>query len=143
MKLITILFLFFGSCLATATPTTDVQAIDAQFNTCGKTAVSTYDMNHCADVALTAADKILNSLYTQITTQLKANPTDYYSTETLNRLVKAERAWIAFRDANCSLEGAQMLSGSGEGPIVGGCLANATIERVKELDSILGSGVQH
>lgn len=97
---------------------------------------STAGMNMCADQAYTLADKELNLVYQGA---VKANSgRDGDSVETLKRLKAAQRAWITFRDANCNLQGIQMLGGSGEGPVVGGCLVSTTLDRVKELTELFG-----
>lgn len=97
---------------------------------------STAGMNMCADQAYTLADKELNLVYQGA---VKANSgRDENEVETLKRLKAAQRAWITFRDTNCQLQGTSMLGGSGEGPVVGGCLVSTTLDRVKELTELFG-----
>jgi uncharacterized protein YecT (DUF1311 family) len=112
----------------------DIGQVDSKFKACAENAESTADQNNCGDQAFKAADAELNRVYNSIKSPL-AKGTDSDSKEILKRLVASERAWVSFRDSNCQLAGTQMLNGSGEGPIVGGCLASMTIERVKELQS--------
>ena len=52
-------------------------------------------MSECAGKALQKSDAELNATYDQIRQRLKNAP------ETLKLLVGAQRAWIAFRDAEC------------------------------------------
>lgn len=62
--------------------------------------------------------------------------------EIINRVVKAQRAWIVLRDASCDVEGIEMLGGTGEGLLVGGCLGDMTRERVEyiiKLQKTLGA----
>ncbi len=48
-------------------------------------------------------------------------------------LLEGQRAWLAYRDAQCRLEGYQFLGGSAQPMIVSGCLAALTRHRTKEL----------
>jgi uncharacterized protein YecT (DUF1311 family) len=118
----------------------DVKAIEAKFKSCAENAVSTYEQNECADQAYKAADSELNKVYSGIRSSLLKGSADAMekenNQESLKRLVASEKAWIPFRDANCSLEGVEMLGGSGEGPVVGNCLVETTLERIKFLQSI-------
>lgn len=93
---------------------------------------STYDMRICLDAQLQKADKELNATYKQA-----LNVTKQFDTEAQERLVKAEKAWIPFRDASCDLQGAQMLGGTGETVIILGCLVEKTQKRTQELQQIV------
>jgi hypothetical protein len=53
-------------------------------------------MKQCAAQQHAAADKELNALYQQITARLKGNP------KRKKLLVGAQRAWVGFRDAECT-----------------------------------------
>jgi uncharacterized protein YecT (DUF1311 family) len=48
-------------------------------------------------------------------------------------LKKAQRAWIAYRDAVCEYEGYEARGGTMEPMLVNGCLARLTRTRTKEL----------
>lgn len=94
---------------------------------------STYDMRLCIDAQIQKADIELNAAYKKAQLAVK----QYDDTgEISKRLVTAERAWIAFRDASCDLEGAQMLGGSGETVVLLGCTLDKTQARTKELNKI-------
>ncbi len=139
MKKLILAMALLGASLAQAqTSVSKIDQISADFNKCGETAQSTYDMNMCADLAYKSADAELNRFYKATTASLmkSKSPDDK---EMLSRLVKSERAWVPFRDANCSLQGIEMLGGSGEGPVVGGCLVSETIKRVKELRDLFST----
>jgi uncharacterized protein YecT (DUF1311 family) len=131
MKYLVLTLAILGSTIAHADPT----RISAQYSECLEKAQSTADQNSCADDAFVLADAELNRTYSSIKGDLKKS-SDSDSSEKLSRLVASQKAWITFRDTNCKLSGIQMLGGSGEGPIVGGCLATTTIERVKELQEL-------
>jgi uncharacterized protein YecT (DUF1311 family) len=62
-------------------------------NPCWKTAVAQPEMNHCADEDSKAADAELNHIYQNL---LAKNKADEGATK---KLREAQRAWIAFRDA--------------------------------------------
>jgi len=126
---------FVGFMGATTNAATPIDAVEAQYNKCMDDAMSTADYNQCIDTAYSAADAELNSVYNKIKSSYSKEK-DEDSKETLRRLKASERAWITFRDANCTLAGVQMLGGSGEGPMIGGCQVTTTISRVKELNSI-------
>lgn len=91
---------------------------------------SNMGMVDCANKEYLAQDKILNDTYAQLLKDLKTDNSED-SQEILIRIVKAERAWINFRDASCDVAGLEMLGGSGEGLVVLSCLAQMTTERVK------------
>lgn len=118
-----------------------IAAIEATETKCLDTADSNNAMKQCAFSKHDEADALLNQVYKQIVTSLKAGAeqekdlSDFekLSQETLNRLVASERAWITYRDTQCNYEGANMLNGSGEGLIIGGCLGSKTIGRIKEI----------
>jgi uncharacterized protein YecT (DUF1311 family) len=131
MKSVIISLALLGSLAARA----DINQIDTEFSACMDKAESTADQNNCVDKSYKAADAELNKVYNIVRTPLlKSKSAD--DKEILKRLVSAEKAWVAFRDANCSLVGTQMMGGSGEGPMIGGCLVSTTIARVKELQGL-------
>ena len=133
MKKVLALIILCGSTFAHA----DIKKIDADYSKCAEEAISTMDSRICASEATDLADKELNLVFQTAKKELTA-ANDADSKEILKRLVAAQRAWITYRDANCSLGGTQMLNGSGESQIISGCIATTTIERVIELKSILG-----
>jgi uncharacterized protein YecT (DUF1311 family) len=61
---------------------------------CFSKAVNQGAMNACANEAYEKSDAELNALYKQILNRLKND------TDARQRLVSAQRAWIAFRDPN-------------------------------------------
>lgn len=105
---------------------------------------STVGMNECIGQGYGAADKILNAVYTDIVTELKKPSgdadSDKSNAEILSRLVSAQRAWIKFRDEESSLQGIEMLGGTGENQIVLGSLYSMTKTRALQLNKLLGGG---
>lgn len=88
---------------------------------------TTVEMKKCAQDRYDAADKKLNQVYQQMLGKLTG--------EEKNRLVNAEKAWIAFRDRTCEFEAAQALGGTLEGLLYMGCLERVTQERTTYLQN--------
>lgn len=119
---------------SSATPVeTDLAKIDAALNACTDKNDSNMGRRMCTSTALDAADKVLNGVYGKLADQMKASA-DPQDKERLRRLVASERAWIAYRDAECALQGASMLGGSGEPLMVLDCHYGLTRERAKRLE---------
>lgn len=113
----------------------DVNRIDIQLSACIEESGSTAEKNKCVEEFSKAVDLELSRVYNSIRTQLLKSK-DINAKETLKRLIASKKAWMTFRDADCDLVGTQMLGGTGEGPMVGGCLVSKDIARIKELQSI-------
>lgn len=77
------------------------------------------EMNECAGLAYQEADKRLNQVYKQ----LPRTP----------GLVAAEKAWIAFRDAECTYEAQAVEGGSMQPMVYANCLQSLTEDRIKQL----------
>jgi uncharacterized protein YecT (DUF1311 family) len=88
-------------------------------------------MNQCAAQQNAAADKELNALYQQITTRLKAEP------ERKKLLVGAQRAWVAFRDAECKFSASGVEGGSVYPLIYSSCTTDLTKARVQTFRNYL------
>ena len=65
------------------------------------------EINRCADKAYAEADAKLNVIYRQITSRLRSEEFQ----KTLKALITAQRAWIAFRDAECAFVGSDSVGG--------------------------------
>jgi len=108
--------LTLSSTLAISTSAQDIKC-----NPAGNTA----EMKKCAADRYAAADKKLNQVYQQNISKL--------SGERRNRLIKAQTAWITFRDTTCNFEAAEALGGTLEGLLYAGCLERVTSERTAYL----------
>ena len=97
---------------------------------CGNAATQ-MEMNACAAQNHQKADARLNALYRQITSRLKDD------TDATKALVAAQRAWIAFRDAECAFVGSKTAGGSVNPIIVAQCKAGLTDLRVKDFEYFL------
>ncbi|ROO33622.1 MULTISPECIES: lysozyme inhibitor LprI family protein [unclassified Pseudomonas] len=89
------------------------------------------EMNQCAAQEKKAADDELNRLYKQITARLKDNP------GAKQLLVKAQRAWIGFRDAECNFSASGVEGGSVYPLIYGNCVTALTKARVETFKTYL------
>ncbi len=92
-------------------------------------------MTRCAGIDYDKADKELNALWPSI--KASAEDSDKGASAAEGGYVKAlmasQKAWLAFRDAECTWQGFQAHGGSMEPMLVNGCLAAVTRERIKQL----------
>ncbi|MCI0998008.1 lysozyme inhibitor LprI family protein [Pseudomonas corrugata] len=102
----------------------------AQADDCAN-ATTQGEMNQCAAQEKNAADNELNSLYKQITARLKGNP------EGKQLLVKAQRAWIGFRDTECKFSASGVEGGSVYPLIYSNCITALTKARVETFKTYL------
>lgn len=104
-------------------------------------AVTQQDMNRCAYADWEAADAALNAAYKRAMTLLTGWDADLPETEQggAEALKEAQRAWIAFRDKACEVEGYAMKGGSAEPLLVYGCMRQLTEDRTLQLLSFVDS----
>lgn len=88
-------------------------------------------LNQCAAASFKKSDKKLNEIYKQIETRLKDDP------EIKQLLVKAQHAWVGFRDAECSFATAEAAGGSMVPMLVAQCQDGLTQSRVKAFEAYL------
>ncbi len=98
---------------------------------------NTAEMNECADRAYQKADKALNAAYKQTLEYIRAHGGDekpYDAASWEKALKDAQRAWIAYRDAECKeLVAIEWTGGSGTSAAVTGCMTELTEQRTKML----------
>jgi len=99
----------------------------AQQKNC-ENAVSQLDMNRCAEQDASDADKELNEVYRSILKKLNQ--------QQQSELKSAQRAWLAYRDADCGAESVLYAGGSVAPMTKLACVANLTRERTKEIQRI-------
>lgn len=96
------------------------------------------DMTSCAQARYDEADKALNAQYKQTRAAMVAIDKDLDGDMkgAEQALLKAQRAWINYRDAQCENSGFQARGGTMEPMLVAGCLADLTDLRTKELKAL-------
>jgi len=88
-------------------------------------------LNQCAGDAYKKADAALNATYRQVMARLKD------SEAAAKSLVAAQRAWIAYRDAECDFISSGVEGGSARPMIVAQCLEQLTARRTDDLKALL------
>lgn len=99
-------------------------------------AQNTIEINFCADREYAAADAALNDIYKQALAAIaKSDGEKPYDPKSWEAALRAsQRAWIAFRDADCKgLEPMQWSGGTGTTGAVLGCMTQLTQERIRVL----------
>ena len=99
-------------------------------------------MNYCAYEDWQAADRELNAIWPKARALMKSidkDNADLFPGQAngAESLLKAQRAWIDYRDGHCETQGAQFAGGSIRPLVVNSCLADKTRERVTELKALL------
>jgi uncharacterized protein YecT (DUF1311 family) len=97
---------------------------------------TTVETNFCAEKAFKAADDALNAVYQKVLAWIAESdletPYDPASWEAALRA--SQRAWVAFRDADCNdLMPMEWSGGTGTTSAVLGCMIEKTKARSKEL----------
>lgn len=87
----------------------------------------TRSMTICAAYENRAEDLRLNEVYREVLNNVKGTSAE-------KKLIKAQRAWLAFRVATCDYESVGWTGGSGHGMIELSCLATITRDRIKQLE---------
>ncbi|PVZ10554.1 MULTISPECIES: lysozyme inhibitor LprI family protein [unclassified Pseudomonas] len=102
---------------------------------CGE-AVSTADMQACAQSALQAADDELNTSYKRLLQRFSGPSAPGEDNAAARRkLIAAQRAWITFRDADCDAQYQAHIGGTLRGLVMLGCKQQHTEQRTKQLNS--------
>ncbi len=112
---------------ASAAPLAGAYADDA----CYDKAQSQYEMTECSINDLKPVDDELNKLYKEMETRLKDDD------DTKKALVDAQKKWVAFRDAECTLSTIRTAGGSINPMNFNICLQGLTADRVKNFQAYL------
>lgn len=96
------------------------------------------DMNHCAGERFGQADAELNRIYRDVVRQEQAADRDaagmIASHPTNEEALRAsQRAWLAFRDAQCEYESFEARGGSMQPMLYEDCRERMTRERIRQL----------
>jgi uncharacterized protein YecT (DUF1311 family) len=99
------------------------------------------DMNQCAAEDYRTADAAMNAQWAETRAAMLAwdeatPPSD--SNGAAKRLLASQRAWLAYRDAACDLEGYSAEGGTMQPMMISSCLAELTKRRTEELKSLVG-----
>jgi uncharacterized protein YecT (DUF1311 family) len=98
---------------------------------CEKVGADQAAINACYNKAYKKSDAELNKLYKEIKARLKNDP------KATKLLVTAQRAWIAFRDAECGFQSSGVAGGSAGPMIYSLCLNHLTKDRIGDFTSYL------
>ncbi|KAA1182914.1 DUF1311 domain-containing protein [Rhizobium tropici] len=96
------------------------------------------DLNTCSALDFDKADKALNAQYRKTRAAMVAIDSDLDNNMkgAEKALIKAQRAWVDYRDGECEAQGFQARGGSMEPMLVSGCKADLTKKRTKELKDL-------
>jgi uncharacterized protein YecT (DUF1311 family) len=98
-------------------------------------------INECFYSEFQKADAELNRQWARTKAVMAGYDKDAPGTEPgpthAQALLASQRAWLAFRDTQCAIEGYAMRGGSGQAMLVNGCKATLTRERVKQLADLI------
>ncbi|MBG1233075.1 lysozyme inhibitor LprI family protein [Aestuariivirga litoralis] len=97
-------------------------------------AQSQNDMTLCAQLEYGKADKALNAIWPKIKAAAEDSDKDSGKHDYAEALLASQKAWLAYRDAQCKWLGFEGHGGSIEPMLVNNCLAAQTEARIKELN---------
>lgn len=92
------------------------------------------DMTLCAQADFDAADEKLNELYARVRVRLAGEETK------LAALRDAQRAWVAYRDADCAFQSSGVEGGSAQPMVEAQCRTERTTQRNADLETLLACG---
>jgi uncharacterized protein YecT (DUF1311 family) len=102
-------------------------------------ASATVELNFCAEKELDTADVALNAVYKKVLAFIAKSGTEkpYDAKSWEDALRESQRAWVAFRDADCKgLIPMSWTGGTGATGAVLGCMSEKTKARTEELESL-------
>ena len=101
-------------------------------------------MTYCAGLDYETADAELNDIWPEMLAYARTRDEDVAPMArdrgvptTLEAMKSAQRAWIAYRDAECEFEAYEVFGGSAQPMVGSACLARLTNERIELFRSIL------
>ncbi|WP_279483126.1 lysozyme inhibitor LprI family protein [Aureimonas sp. SK2] len=89
------------------------------------------DMTLCAQADLDTADERLNALYATMRERLKGDDAK------LTLLRDAQRAWVAYRDAECAFQSSAVEGGSAQPMVEAQCATEKTTRRNADFEATL------
>jgi len=113
-------------------------------------AMTQMELNQCAGEQYHKADARLNTIYRRLLETMQKDLADArdrkdsdlikYSEQGIEKLRAAENAWIQYRDLHCEAARHQYEGGSMSPMIWGFCMAETTLDRIRELKSAYEEG---
>lgn len=99
---------------------------------------SQFEMTECAFRSADAADVLLNDEYRRAMAAAKAMDADFQlgPIPLADLLRDAQRAWIPFRDAACSVESGLAQGGTAQNQFFAECLERLTAQRIEDLRNV-------
>ena len=94
-------------------------------------------LNQCLAKDFAAADAELNKVWKPAYAEMQRMDRDTGEAGYAQALLVSQRAWIAYRDAQCVTEAQAMRGGSGEAMLLFGCKGRLTRERTMYLRGIV------
>lgn len=99
-------------------------------------------MTMCAAAQSNQADAEMNRVWKQVTAQMQRSDRDEPSTDRSDvgfapALLASQRAWLAFRDAECRIESYEWRGGSMQPFTYNQCLTELTQQRTRQLRAII------
>ena len=106
--------------------------------------VTQIEMTLCARADYERADVELNQQWKSTLAEMRRMDKEsagygYRPPGYADALLASQRAWIAYRDAQCTVEGQENRGGSAEPMVVNMCLARMTRERTAVLAGLIGN----
>lgn len=108
-----------------------LQASVAQAQDCFQAAKDQRSLDECAGQQFAAADKQLNDDFREIQKRLGEGA------DSRKKFIEAQRAWIAFRDAECAFQTSGVAEGSLYPMALAQCKTSLTTDRVKQFKAYL------
>jgi uncharacterized protein YecT (DUF1311 family) len=97
------------------------------------------DMTRCEILRFEAADRDMNrqwKLTLAAERTADRSPRGDSRPGYADQLLKAQRAWLAYRDEHCRSDGYRMRGGSAEPMLIAGCRAELTEQRTRQLAAL-------
>jgi uncharacterized protein YecT (DUF1311 family) len=99
-----------------------------------KTAVTTQEINECAQIELQAVEKKLNETYRRVLKSLDRPDEDLESYSQIKKsLVEAQKSWVVFRQKDCDALYTRHASGTIRTVMFIGCMQSHAEKRIKDL----------
>jgi uncharacterized protein YecT (DUF1311 family) len=96
----------------------------------------TPEIEYCANREFKKVDQQLNATYNKVITQLRTDHSTNPSIQSaLPELIKAQRIWVTFRDAECGAHYTYYIDGTIRGLMFISCKTQLTEQREKDLRS--------